>query len=397
MLVQRWFGWTRHQTPCGLVLWGPPGMGPARSPRGRREHGSRPLRLASRQSVAAGRGVCRRPPWRAIPWREKQPRPHSTKPWAGPRREGSRGWYYLEAGRVRRPSPSRFQVKAQIMVVKGGPCSRATRTTIRHVKRATMWHASPVLATIVYADERLVAVNKPAGVSLATRRAEPHAAVARLLAALPEAERLPYGLAPEDLSPRPPPRRRHLGAGRAGSRFGGASRPRARLRRTPRDKAYLALVWGRPRPHRGTWEWPLGPDRSDRRRMRVDDAGRRSVTGFELIARAPHVALLRLEPATGRTHQLRVHLAHAGHPIVGDDLYGGPRHRGVRDGALRSILAPSPPFPPRLASPPSRRRPRRRADSDRAAACGLCGRARHPGHAPPLGRGSDAPRRRVRS
>jgi 23S rRNA pseudouridine1911/1915/1917 synthase len=212
------------------------------------------------------------------------------------------------------------------------------------VKRATLWHALPVLATIVYAGDRLVVLDKPAGVSLATRRVEPHAAVARLLAALPGAERLGHGLAPENLL-----LVHRLDVGTSGlvvlARDPEAHRDLVRAfteRRVAR--LYLALVWGRPRPQRGTWEWPLGPDRSDRRRMRVEAGGRRAVTGFELIARAPHVSLLRLSPSTGRTHQLRVHLAHAGHPIVGDDLYGGPRHRGVRDGALRSILAPSHPF-----------------------------------------------------
>lgn len=212
------------------------------------------------------------------------------------------------------------------------------------MKRATVWHAAPVLATIVYAGDRLVALNKPAGVSLATRRAEPHAAVARLLAALPEAERLRYGLAPEDLL-----LVHRLDVGTSGlvvlARDFEAHRDLARAFGERRvAKLYLALVWGNPKPRAGRWEWPLGPDRSDRRRMRVEPTGRRAVTAFELIARAPHVSLLRLKPATGRTHQLRVHLAHAGHPIVGDDLYGGPRHRGVRDRTLRSTLAPPHPF-----------------------------------------------------
>ncbi|OYV92719.1 MAG: hypothetical protein B7Z68_09865, partial [Acidobacteria bacterium 21-70-11] len=105
-------------------------------------------------------------------------------------------------------------------------------------------------------------------------------------------------------------------------------------------KAYLALVWGRPRPAEGSWSFPLGPDRSDRRRMRVDEAGRAAATAYRVAGRGPGVALVRLEPATGRTHQIRVHLAHAGHPVVGDDLYGGPRHRGVRDPALRRLLDP---------------------------------------------------------
>ena len=61
---------------------------------------------------------------------------------------------------------------------------------------------------------------------------------------------------------------------------------------------------------------------------------------IRLATRAAHVALLELTPRTGRTHQLRVHLAAAGHPIVGDDLYGGPRELGVRSPALRAALAP---------------------------------------------------------
>jgi 23S rRNA pseudouridine1911/1915/1917 synthase len=207
-----------------------------------------------------------------------------------------------------------------------------------------VWHAAPVSAAVVHADERLVAVNKPAGVSLATRRAEPHAAVARLLEAVPEDERLAHGLAAEDLL-----LVHRLDVGTSGlvllARDADVHRDLVRaFGERLVAKLYLALVWGCPRPAAGRWEWPLGPDRRDRRRMRIEPSGRRAVTDYELIAHVPHVSLLRLRPATGRTHQLRVHLAHAGHPIVGDDLYGGPRHRGVRDQKLRSVLAPAHPF-----------------------------------------------------
>jgi len=105
-------------------------------------------------------------------------------------------------------------------------------------------------------------------------------------------------------------------------------------------KLYLAVVWGHPKPRDGRWDAALGPDRRDRRRMRVDPAGKRAVTEWKTISRAPHVALLLLVARTGRTHQLRVHLAAAGHPIVGDDLYGGARERGLRDPRLRDALAP---------------------------------------------------------
>ena len=129
------------------------------------------------------------------------------------------------------------------------------------------------------------------------------------------------------------------------------------------EKRYLALVWGRPRPGAGEWDLPLAPDPRDRRRMRVDGAvGRAALTAYRVRRAGQGVALVELTPRTGRTHQLRVHLAHHGHPIVGDDLYGGPRHRGVRDPALRRALAPphlllhawslrvpSPPLPESLA------------------------------------------------
>jgi 23S rRNA pseudouridine1911/1915/1917 synthase len=197
-----------------------------------------------------------------------------------------------------------------------------------------------VPGAIVYADERIVAINKPAGVSLATRRSEPVAAVARLLAALAEEDRAAYGLAAEDLY-----LVHRLDVGTTGvvllARDADTHRALAlAFGRRGVAKAYLALVWGHPAPPSGTLELPVGPDRRDRRRMRVDTEGRTAVTGYRVLARAPHVALVRLQPATGRTHQLRVHLAHAGHPIVGDDLYGGPRHRGVRDPRLRALLTP---------------------------------------------------------
>jgi len=201
-------------------------------------------------------------------------------------------------------------------------------------------HASLVsqASTIVYVDERILAVNKPPTISLATRRAEPHAAVARLLESLTFGERTSLGLAAEDLLlvhrldlttsglvllARDVETHRELVAAFAARRV---------------EKTYLALVWGRPKPPHGRWEWPLGPDIRDRRRMRVDSAGRPAATLYRVIRRAPHVALVELVALTGRTHQLRVHLAHAGHPIVGDDLYGGARHRGVRDASTRHIL-----------------------------------------------------------
>ena len=105
-------------------------------------------------------------------------------------------------------------------------------------------------------------------------------------------------------------------------------------------KTYRALVWGHPRPAEGAFDDPLGRDQKDGRKMKVRVDGRRAMTRYRTLARLPSVADLELTPETGRTHQIRVHLSARGHPIVGDDLYGGAtRWRGVRAREHRRVLA----------------------------------------------------------
>ena len=199
--------------------------------------------------------------------------------------------------------------------------------------------ASTEPARLIHLDPDLAVVAKPSGLSLQTPRRDPEGAVGRLLAALPEGERRELGAGPVLLVHR-------LDVGTSGlvvvARSAAVHRALVQAFSERRvEKRYLALVWGRPRPGRGIYDVPLAPDRRDRRRMGADPAGRRAVTRYAVRAVGPSVALVELAPETGRTHQIRVHLAAAGHPIVGDDLYGGPRHRGVRDPALRRALAPA--------------------------------------------------------
>jgi 23S rRNA pseudouridine1911/1915/1917 synthase len=97
------------------------------------------------------------------------------------------------------------------------------------------------------------------------------------------------------------------------------------------EKEYLALVRGTPPAMRGRIEAPIGRDPRDRQRMAVVAGGRDSTTEYEQIAAGGGYALLALRPLTGRTHQIRAHLAYLDLPIAGDVRYGG----GEGPGGLR--------------------------------------------------------------
>jgi 23S rRNA pseudouridine1911/1915/1917 synthase len=97
------------------------------------------------------------------------------------------------------------------------------------------------------------------------------------------------------------------------------------------EREYLALVEGRPPARSGTIEAPIGRDPRVRTRMAVGGAGAREArTHFTLQRSLPTTSLLRLRLESGRTHQIRVHLAAIGHPVCGDPEYGTPGMLGLR-------------------------------------------------------------------
>ena len=105
-------------------------------------------------------------------------------------------------------------------------------------------------------------------------------------------------------------------------------------------RVYLALVYGSPKEDKGRLESAIGRHPVDRKRMSGKAKhGKHAVTHWRVVGRYSGITLLRLMLETGRTHQIRVHLSEAGHPLVGDDVYGGGgRLANVSDTVLRKLI-----------------------------------------------------------
>ncbi len=96
----------------------------------------------------------------------------------------------------------------------------------------------------------------------------------------------------------------------------------AQLKDHSLSRTYECLVTGNMKQDSGTVDAPIGRSSADRKKMAVVPTGRRAVTHWEVVARYPGVTHLRCRLETGRTHQIRVHMAYIGHPILGDTVYG---------------------------------------------------------------------------
>ncbi len=174
--------------------------------------------------------------------------------------------------------------------------------------------------TIIHRDGDIIVVDKPAG--LTVHPGPGHAGgtlVNALLALAPELGELRDTLRPGIVH--------RLDKDTSGLLVVATNeRARADLTRQLKErevrKTYLALVQGVPDPRQGVIEAPIGRHPRNRKKMAVVAGGREAETKYRVRETLGGCALLEVEPVTGRTHQVRVHLAAIGHPVIGDAVYG---------------------------------------------------------------------------
>ena len=178
---------------------------------------------------------------------------------------------------------------------------------------------------VVFEDEDLMVVDKPAGLTVHPAPGHPDGTLVNAVLALrPDLEGIGGSIRPgivhrldKDTSGLLIVAKNERAHGDLASQF--------KNRRV--TKAYIAVVQGKLEPGEAVVDAPIGRHPRDRKRMAVLSTGRAATTQYGVVERLDRYTLVEVRPATGRTHQIRVHMASLGHPLAGDRVYGRPDPR----------------------------------------------------------------------
>ncbi len=247
------------------------------------------------------------------------------------------------------PDLSRSRARALVergMVLVNGAAAEKPSLRLAPGQRITVLPAEPepsnltpwdVPLTVVLEDEELLVIEKPAGMTVHPAPGHPNDTFANAVVA-----RWPDLAGVGD--PARPGIVHRLDADTSGlivvaksARAHSALGAQFAERRV--GKRYIALVVGSPERDEAVIDGPIGRSPRDRKKMAVVTTGRAASTGFKVTQRFDDKTLVEVRPTTGRTHQIRVHFASIGHPVVGDAVYGKPDPELARQFLHASRLA----------------------------------------------------------